>query len=208
MNLPAAGSCLCAENSELRVLAPSRLAPTSIQGPRAWGATQRLVGRFARLQSKSARAHARITQLDGSRLVSSPSSERENQKKKNLPLLGDGAEGTPSPPSSPRASSASQRGTAAWGLPGCGPLPGNFCLARAQVWLRQARTPGRGKQKRTLLLRAGGGTQALDQLFPLLAPCAPCPARGIQLPAARCVIGRGVSWSGRRPRGPETCAFS
>lgn len=177
MNLPSAESCLRAGNSELRVLAPSRLAPTSIQGPRAWGATQRLVGRFARLQSKSARAHARITQLDGLRLVSSPSSDRENQNKKNLPPLGDGAEGTPSPPSSPPASSTSQRGTA-WGLPGCGRLPGNFCLARAQVRLRQARAPGRGRLKQTLLLGARGGTQALNQLFPLPAPCAPCPSRG------------------------------
>lgn len=78
---------------------PSGCAPTSIQGPRAGGATQRLAGRLASLQSKSPRVHARITQLAGFPLV--PPQLRQGGKRgkerENLPVLREAAVRTPSP---------------------------------------------------------------------------------------------------------------
>lgn len=198
MNLPAAGSCLRAENSELRVLAPSRLRSYFHTRAESLGchpeACRSLCPSPKQKRARS-RTHHPTRWLPP---CLTPSSDRENQKKKNLPPRRDAAEGTPTPPLSPPASSASQQRRAAWGRPGCGRLPGNFCLVEAQVQLRQARAPGRARQKRTLL-RGGGGTQALNQLFSSLrAPCAPCPARGIRPPAARmcnqkgCELERGT----------------
>lgn len=108
---------------------PPGSAPTSIQGPRAGGATQRLVGLLARLQSKSPRVHARITQLAGFPLASSAAQAGGKGKRKTSLYSEMQQWEHPTPLPLPPASSAASPGRAAWGPPGCDALPGNFYLA-------------------------------------------------------------------------------
>lgn len=88
-----------------------------------------------------------------------------------------------------------------------GPAPRELCLAGAQVRVRQARAPGKARQKRTLL-GAGQETPALNLLFSLGAPCAPNPTRGIRPQAARMCDQKGYELELGRPQGRKTSPFS
>ena len=136
---------------------PPGCALTSIQGPRAGGATQRLVGRFARLQSKSPRVHARITQLTGFPLVSSPAQMRGGKNERETSCAPRCSSGDPLPryPCPPPALSCSLRGRPGVSrAAGCGlrRAPRELLPGRAQVGLRQALALANwASQKRTLL---------------------------------------------------------
>lgn len=203
MNLPAAGSCLRAKNSELRVLAPSRLRSYFHTRAESWGChPEACRSPCPSPEQKPARSRAHHpTRWIPSSLF--PSSGGGKRKEKNLPLLRDAAMGTPSP----AALAPSQLCRAAWeGSVGSARLrraPRELLPGGIQVRLRPARAPVRVSQNRTLL-GARQGTPVLNQLFTpsgLRAPPHPSPHAqkgGSDLQLPRRVVRRGPSWSGGR----------
>lgn len=171
MNLPAARRpCQRLRAVSSESWHPPGCAPTSIQGPRAGGATQRLVGRLARLQSKSPRVHARITQLAGFPLPSSSDQVGGKGKEKKPPCAARGCRGDPFPAAlAPRQLCLVARGAvgAAW----LRRAPRELLPGRAQVRRGQRRRlPDRAGQKPTLLGARRGTPTPISTPIPTPTP--------------------------------------
>lgn len=198
-NLPAARR-LC---QRLRAMSseswhPPGCAPTSIQGPRAGGATQRLAGRLACLRSKSPRVHARIAQLAGFPLVPSQLRQGDGKERGNLPVLRDAATGDPFPAASvPRQLCLAARRAA--GAARLLRAPRELLPGRAQVRLSQHRCQSdrAGQSRRSLEPAEGPPPRPHPHLHPssplrvLHAP--PALGEGPDLWLPRFGVRRGAS---------------
>lgn len=131
------------------------------------------------LQSKSPRAHARITQLAGFPLASSPPQTGKTERKTSfLPRRG---KGNPLPAAL---------------------APGQLCLAAARsqgTFARPCsgaaeRDAGRAS-RRLKLLAAGRGTPRRTSFLLSRGSVRPRPEKGSDLQLPRCVIRRNESWS-------------
>lgn len=184
--MPAAGSCLCAENRELKSPGTLELLSYFHTWAESSGCHPEACRSFCPSpEQKPARSRAHHpTSCVSFLLAFSTAQTGEKGRRKNLSLLQDAAMGTPSPTTlAPR-----HLRIAAWedcvGLARLRRAPREL-LPDKGPGAAQARAPGRAKQNWTLL-RARRGTLALNQLFySLEALCAPSFSRRIRPPAAK-----------------------
>lgn len=163
--MPAAGSCLCAENRELKSPGTLELLSYFHTWAESSGCHPEACRSFCPSpEQKPARSRAhRPTSCVSFLLVFSTAQTGEKGRRKNLSLLQDAAMGTPSPTTlAPR-----HLRIAAWedcvGLARLRRAPREL-LPDKGPGAAQARAPGRAKQNWTLL-RARRGTLALNQLL-------------------------------------------
>lgn len=178
-NLPVTGSIPPAEtvSSESWQLVSSAL--TSIQGPRDGSYPE-----LCHLQNENPRAQV-STPCPGFSLASPWAQTRKGRKKKFCSTLRRrGAD----PSLEALAPSPRPLSLAAWSAEGRRRLPGNFCLAGAQVRLARMGAGGRqGQESRCC--------------WELLSQFCLSPAKGIRPPPARCKEMKSAGWRTRSLRG-------